>query len=589
MAKCCVSRHLEETSLEDLADELPENTPRYIILSYKLTHKEGRVSYPLVFIYYNPDIPRMASVEDLTAFYEDARTLASKAVTVDGSGADPAVALTFYKEAIEAFIRVRKVENDETKRRAVDDACRKYMQRAEVLKQSLPQPSAVWNQPVLLTEVDSLLQQGDFFLQQARVEDENNHVKDAIDQYKMAIETYLKAWRVESNASLKEKLRETIEKTLTRSEELKKVSPPKANGLSATQRPLSASMMLTDEEKTILASSSTINDHLFLPWNDDKDLNERFSSYEPFVDPDGYLRLSEKQKSKLGGWKRPSEIMTNPQMIQVISANNLVQLITATIWPQNSRQEPMYNPSGKYLIKLHYNGCQRRVGSLMCTYSRNRNEIWASIVEKAYMKLMGGYDFPGSNSGIDLHGKNVRTYSPGDLKEEEAETLGLVPTHAYAVLDVKNPWSHKRWVAPRGEDIIWSPELRRALNYDQLAALQRDDGIFWIKYSSMLKYFDSIHMNWNPELFRVRDVRHITWPLDDGPRKDNYNLGNNPQFGLETNVSNEKTAVWLLLTKHITLKEENKDYIALHVYENTNCDRVYYPENPFIQGVYINR
>ena len=42
------------------------------------------------------------------------------------------------------------------------------------------------------------------------------------------------------------------------------------------------------------------------------------------------------------------------------------------------------------------------------------------------------------------------------MSENEAEALGLVSTHAYALLDVrevrglrlmqvKNPWSHKRW------------------------------------------------------------------------------------------------------------------------------------------------
>ena len=96
----------------------------------------------------------------------------------------------------------------------------------------------------------------------------------------------------------------------------------------------------------------------------------------------------------------------------------------------------------------------------------------------------------------------------GPLSEGEAEKAGLVPRHAYAVLQVvhalgkdmlqlKNPWSERRWKVgvacihgyillllsrlqgnySEYDRVNWTHELKQALNYDQMQALQVDNGI----------------------------------------------------------------------------------------------------------------
>lgn len=171
------------------------------------------------------------------------------------------------------------------------------------------------------------------------------------------------------------------------------------------------------------------------------------------------------------------------------------KLVTAIIYPRSKDKRPLYNPFGKYMIKLHINGVSRKViiddnlpmnrhGQLLCSYSSNKNEFWVSLLEKAYMKVMGGYDFPGSNSNIDLHaltgwiperiairpndptfnkdslfgtlegrlskGDVLLTVATGELSDEQAERTGLVPTHAYAVMNIKTV-----------DGVIWVRRSRR--------------------------------------------------------------------------------------------------------------------------------
>ncbi|KAG0352141.1 glia maturation factor gamma-like protein [Gamsiella multidivaricata] len=60
----------DSLTIEDLADLLPESTPRYVVLSFELKHDDGRLSYPLVFLYYSP-----AGVKpELNMLYASAKT-----------------------------------------------------------------------------------------------------------------------------------------------------------------------------------------------------------------------------------------------------------------------------------------------------------------------------------------------------------------------------------------------------------------------------------------------------------------------------------------------------------------------------------
>lgn len=303
---------------------------------------------------------------------------------------------------------------------------------------------------------------------------------------------------------------------------------------------------LTKEEVSVLMQSSMIASGLFLPFSEQEALalsrESTEQSVSQFIDPDGLLKLSEKQQNRFYKWARPKEIERIQErwsgepspgiLVKAISPYTIKQkyvtdcsfiaslcicaaferrfgrkLVTSIVYPQDKSGKPVLSRSGKYMVKLWLNGVARQVvvddflpidrqGNLLCSQTTTRGlELWVSIIEKAYMKLCGGYDFPGSNSGVDLFSltgwiperiffpKNpaavkdhetpserawerlysassygdclITASSTSDMSEEKATRVGLVTGHAYAVLNVrrtqdgrrllqmKNPWAHK--------------------------------------------------------------------------------------------------------------------------------------------------
>lgn len=562
----------------------------------------------------------------------------------------------------------------------------------------LPQIQAI------IHEIHRLANQANTKLAYALDLDEAGQTSAAIQAYMESAEVYLNTLQVANQPETQDQaitqirlgIKKRLESTLNRLEQLK--NPTRRNpkiSVQPSHNRQSSSSSLTKEEISVLKESSMTVSGLFLPWSDadaqvlsEEAIRAAQKGGTPFTDPDGYLKLSEKQEKYFFKWARPSHIvmlrqkngltrkrLQNPILVHAITPYTIQQnavtdcsfvaslcvtaaferrfkksLITSCIYPQTKDNQPFVNPLGKYMVKLWNNGVARCVvvddylpidvyGNLLCSHSSSMDspflELWVCLIEKAYMKLCGGYNFPGSNSGIDLFcltgwipervhfskdSDRVRDFemlperaweriasasSFGDclitvsshlnLSDSEAERLGLVMGHAYAVLSVvetstglrmlqlKNPWAHLGWkgrFSPSDKESWKDARIRAELGYDPDKARLHDDGIFWICWDDILNFFQNFHLSWNPFLFSYRTTVHGLWPRDQGPYDDAFNVGDNPQYILT--LSNEavakKATVWILISRHVSKQEqegaEASDFLTIHVHRNQGKNEI---------------
>lgn len=414
-----------------------------------------------------------------------------------------------------------------------------------------------------------------------------------------------------------------------------------------------------DFQKQIEYISSNISNLTFYPWqkSDEKTDLATLTGPTKFEDPDGLPLLSSKQIQIFQGWARAELALGAPTSMTDAGAETLCQdsledcsfvasilsiffyekrhglaLLKKNIYPQDTQGNPIVSPTGKYWVRIYFNGTMRRVTvddqlpttknptkhSLFLRSATNPGLLWPAILEKAYLKLMGGYDFLGSYSACDtyalcswipevvfingyfqeanasrgaLWNKMYKPFQEGNLmicvgtgsiSRAESEAYGLIGNHDYTVMDlrevaqpdgslkrivqIKNPWLSEQSTNKLGSIQIPPSEAPEALY-----------GSFWVTFDSLCLRFSSLYFNWNYKLFSHQITTNFLWStksIEFANKSRSYS--SNPQFSIR-NESPYADVAWLLLSRHLTDRDSVSGYVSLHIYE-ANGSRVYTPD-----------
>ena len=189
---------------------------------------------------------------------------------------------------------------------------------------------------------------------------------------------------------------------------------------------------------------SDVSDSCHLTWRNEARSSLQIRTSANFHRETVEYSLSQAQLKSFDGWKRPDDIFPGGPQISSPTSSDLVQdavtdcsviaslcalaermqddsslakhlPLRGIIYPYNETSgHPTIAASGKYIFRLTFNGCQRKVviddrlpssrtNRKLHVIDRNCPSLmWPALLEKAYLKVRGGYDFPGSNPGTDL-------------------------------------------------------------------------------------------------------------------------------------------------------------------------------------------
>ncbi|CAE6472096.1 unnamed protein product [Rhizoctonia solani] len=388
---------------------------------------------------------------------------------------------------------------------------------------------------------------------------------------------------------------------------------------------------LSEEEQLyILKRSSRVNGIALPIWlsNFSQGSKELGQFGSAFIDTNGAPQLSPAHSAASAEWKRPS---TELPMVDLEIPDEIVQdvvsdcsviaalgvcaehrqrfgtcLALCSIYPQNEQNIPFRNSQGKYCVRIMFNGTWRMIvidellptapdGRLICATTVKRAQLWPALLEKAYMKLMGGYDFPGSNSSIDLHALTSwipeHMYLNGnDFQREKSWKRiynGFINGKALLTLGTgETVTGEGRWkdilIAAHNYAIVGLEDDGATQNLKILNPWRRTDaseggGLLTISWGLVCNLFESVYLNWDPNLFPYSKVIHGMWrePTD----ASGEHSASNHHYRLRyTNskvfAGSQSSEIWVLLTRHVLSKESKADFIALHHFSHTEAGKL---------------
>lgn len=444
---------------------------------------------------------------------------------------------------------------------------------------------------------------------------------DLSTAYSLCIQTaqaYLWLIRNAEDDHAREPLKLASSRVLSRAEKIKAVK--------RDVRPALTSCLDELEQEAVLYASSVISGHRYALWQAlPSDGEAEVQGKEMYSDPEGHFRLSSFQRERLANFRRVTEMSSSPLILardmdaldisqscvtdcSVISAliaclqhDHRFQsgLALDCLHPRDPSGWPRLSPDGRYTAKLHCNGSFRRVviddylpidasGRLLCASAEGGKGFWPALLEKAYVKLHGGYAMLGSIPSTDIHtftgwipesislrdtsfrseqtwrrilrdfddGSCVLTLGTGKAEVQLPDGRNLASEHAFAVLsahedangrryvDLADPWSHS--------------ELRQrldSLNISEGATASRTVRVSWELVCSR---FHSIYCNHNPSRFEHTFAVHSQCDLDDVFLLD-LQMGPSPSL--------EPDPIWILVSRHFD-KPGTNEYLGLHAYED---------------------
>nr|GEY67163.1 calpain-type cysteine protease DEK1 [Tanacetum cinerariifolium] len=368
------------------------------------------------------------------------------------------------------------------------------------------------------------------------------------------------------------------------------------------------SVELAVKENLLAKGEATFTDQEFPP--NDRSL---------FVDPDN-------PPSKLqvvSKWMKPTEIVTENQLgppclfSDDAGPSDVCQgrlgdcwfLSAVAVLTEVSRISeviitPEYNEEGIYTVRFCIQGewvpvviddwvpCESPGKPAFAT-SKKGNELWVSLLEKAYAKLHGSYEAlegglvqdalvdltGGAGEEIDMRSAQAQIdLASGRLwsqllrfKQEgfllgagspsgsdvHISSSGIVQGHAYSLLQVRevdghklvqirNPWANEvEWNGPWSDS---SPEWTDRMKHKLKHVPQARDGIFWMSWQDFQIHFRSIYVCrvYPPEM---RYSVHSQWRgFSAGGCQDYDTWHQNPQFRIRATGSDASCPIHVFIT-----------------------------------------